>query len=172
MATKPEEWVQMANYKLNHSAYGIVVGSRIQRLGATISRDNSRSIFSGIVKTCTRFMLKANFQDSQCGAKLFHRNLIPYLFNQSFMTPWLFDIEIFLRLQNKFGKSALQNGVLEYPLMQWTEIGGSKIKFKDSVKVPMQLVSLYYHYSLTNTVSKKLNTFMDNFKSKTPAYSI
>lgn len=148
LATKPEEWLSMANYKEQYPQYGAIVGSRIQRLGANIQRDDNRSFFSKIVKSCIKFILKTKFQDTQCGAKIFHRSLIPFLFNEKFNTPWLFDVEIFLRLQKKFGKTTLQNGVLEYPLMHWTEVGGSKLKLKHSLKIPMQLTQLYFQYRI------------------------
>lgn len=148
LATKPEEWLQMAKFKEQYPQFGAIVGSRIQRLGANIKRDDNRSIFSSIIKKFIRIILKTSFQDTQCGAKIFHKNLIPFLFNEGFMTPWLFDVEIFLRLQKKFGKTTLQNGVLEYPLMDWTEVGDSRLKLKDTIKIPMQLTKLYYNYHI------------------------
>lgn len=154
MATTPEEWYEMALYKEKYPQYGAIVGSRIQRLGADINRNDNRSFLSSIVKRFIRIILKTSFQDTQCGAKIFHRNLVPFLFNQPFMTPWLFDVEIFLRLQQKFGKTTLQKGVLEFPLMHWMEVGDSRLKFKDSIKIPFQLFRLYAHYHL----SKKLLT--------------
>ncbi len=147
LATTPDEWLQMARYKKQY-LHSCFVGSRIPRLGAQIQRDNSRSLFSSIIKKCIRVLLKANFQDTQCGAKIFERNLIPFLFTQPFMTPWLFDVEIFLRLQKKFGKSTLQNGVLEYPLMHWTEVGDSKLKLKHTIKIPAQLLKLHIQYNI------------------------
>ncbi len=147
LATIPEEWLQMAKYKEQYPQFGAIVGSRIQRLGATINRDDSRSLVSNIIKRFIRIILKTPFQDTQCGAKIFHRSLIPFLFSKPFMTPWLFDVEIFLRLQKKFGKSTLQKGVLEFPLMHWTEVGDSRLKMKDTIKIPMQLLKLHYQYN-------------------------
>lgn len=146
LATLPDEWLQMAKFKENNQRFGAIVGSRIQRLGANIKRDDNRSFFSIIIKKAIYLILKTPFQDTQCGAKIFNKNLIPHLFNQRFMTPWLFDVEIFLRLQRKFGKSTLQNGVIEYPLMHWTEVGDSKLKFKHVIKIPFQLFKLYRQY--------------------------
>jgi glycosyltransferase involved in cell wall biosynthesis len=148
LATTLEEWLKMAKYKEQYPQFGAVVGSRIQRLGANISRNDGRSLFSSIVKKCIRVILKTPFQDTQCGAKIFNRSLIPFLFNQPFMTPWLFDVEIFLRLQKKFGKTTLHKGVLEFPLMDWTEVGDSKLKMKHAVKIPLQLASLHYRYNI------------------------
>ncbi|MEN9571295.1 MAG: hypothetical protein RL172_2526 [Bacteroidota bacterium] len=148
LATKPEEWLQMAKYKEQYPQFGAIVGSRIQRLGANINRNDSRSVFSSIVKAFIRIILKTPFQDTQCGAKIFHRSLVPFLFNSPFMTPWLFDVEIFLRLQKKFGRTSLQKGVLEFPLMHWTEVGDSRLKLKHTIKIPVQLLKLYYQYHL------------------------
>jgi glycosyltransferase involved in cell wall biosynthesis len=148
LATLPEEWLQMAKYKENYSEYGAIVGSRIQRLGAKIKRDDNRSFFSLIIKMILRVLLKAKFQDTQCGAKVFHRGLVPHLFSTPFLTPWLFDVEIFLRLQKKFGKSTLQNGILEFPLLQWNEIEGSKIRLKDTLRIPMQILRLFFTYRM------------------------
>jgi dolichyl-phosphate beta-glucosyltransferase len=159
LATKPSEWLKMANYRDENSRYGAIIGSRIQRLGAKISRDGSRSLFSNLVKMFISFILKTKFQDSQCGAKIFHRALIPHLFNEPFMTPWLFDVEIFLKLQKKFGKTTLQNGVLEYPLMHWSEIGESRLKLKDIVKIPLQLLKLYFTYNFGERLNAKTPVF-------------
>lgn len=148
LATTPDEFLQMAEYKEHHPQFGAVVGSRIVRLGANIQRDDNRSFFSSIIKKAIRFILKTQFQDTQCGAKMFDRNLVPHLFSHPFLSPWLFDVEIFLRLQKKFGKSTLQKGVLEFPLMQWTEVGGSKLTLKHTIKIPLQLSQLFFHYKL------------------------
>ncbi len=155
LATRPEEWLQMAQYRDQYPQFGAVVGSRIQRLGANIQRNDQRSLVSSVIKLIIRIILNASFQDTQCGAKVFHRNLVPFLFNQSFMTPWLFDVEIFLRLQKKFGKSSLQNGVLEFPLMHWTEVGDSRLKLKHTIKIPVQLMRLYVQYRLAEKFNLK-----------------
>lgn len=154
LSTTPEEWLQMAKYKEEHPEFGAIVGSRIPRLGAAINRDDSRSIISSIIKKFIKIILKTTFQDTQCGAKIFQRDLIPFLFNQPFMSPWLFDVEIFLRLQKKFGKSTLQKGVLEFPLMNWTEVGDSRLKLKHTIKIPLQLIGLHYQYN----IAKKFKT--------------
>jgi glycosyltransferase involved in cell wall biosynthesis len=157
LATLPEEYVAMAHYKEQHPRIAGIVGSRIPRLGANIVRDDNRSLFSALVKIFIKKMLRTHFQDTQCGAKIFHRQLVPFIFNKPFMTPWLFDVEIFLRIQRKFGKSTLQQGILEYPLMHWTEVGGSKLNWKHGIRIPFQLISLYRKYIIASLFTKKLN---------------
>ncbi len=157
LATLPEEFLTMARYKESQPHIAGIVGSRIQRLGANIVRDDNRSLFSAVIKGFIKKILRTNLQDTQCGAKIFTRQLIPFIFNKPFMTPWLFDVEIFLRIQNKFGKSTLQNGILEYPLMHWTEVGGSKLNWKHAIRIPFQLANLYKTYTIANLFTKKLN---------------
>lgn len=166
LATTLDEWLEMAKYKEKYPKYGAIVGSRIQRLGADIKRDDNRSLFSSIIKKFIKIILKTSFQDTQCGAKIFQRNLIPFLFDKPFMTPWLFDVEIFLRLQKKFGKNTLQKGVLEFPLMNWTEVGDSRLKLKHTIKIPLQLMKLHYTYNVAKIfVNKSGISIFDNMKS-------
>ena len=155
LATTFDEWLDMAKYKEKYPQFGAIVGSRIQRMGANIKRDDNRSLLSSIVKKFIKVILKTQFQDTQCGAKIFQRNLVPFFFDKPFMTPWLFDVEIFLRLQKKFGKTTLQKGVIEFPLMNWTEVGDSKLKFKDSIKIPLQLLKLYVTYNIASKFKLK-----------------
>lgn len=165
LATLPEEWLEMAKYKEKFPQFGAIVGSRIQRLGANIRRNDNRSLLSSIVKKFIHVILKTPFQDTQCGAKIFQRNLVPFLFNEKFLTPWLFDVEIFLKLQKKFGKTTLQKGVLEFPLMHWTEVGDSRLKLKDSIKIPMQLLKLFLQYNFNNNKKSNEKIFSINKKS-------
>ncbi len=165
LATTLEEWLEMARYKETKPKYGVIVGSRIARLGANIVRDDTRSIVSLLVKKFIKIILKTSFQDTQCGAKIFARNIIPHLFSKAFRTPWLFDVEIFLRLQKKFGSTTLSQGVLEFPLMEWTEIGGSKLKLKETIKIPLQLLQLHYIYNLKSGF-KAEKAYVLNNKSK------
>ena len=146
LATNPEEWMFMAKYHDDHHQFAAIVGSRIQRLGANISRDNARSFFSKLISYLIQKLLSVNFQDTQCGAKIFQRELVPYLFGKKYISSWLFDIEILFRIQQKFGKNALQYGVLEYPLLDWHEIGDSRIKMKHMVRIPYHLYQIYLKY--------------------------
>jgi len=157
LATLPEEFVAMAKYKETQPHIAGIIGSRIQRLGANIVRDDNRSLFSAVIKAFIKQILRTNLQDTQCGAKIFTRQLVPFIFSKPFLTPWLFDVEIFLRIQKKFGKSTLQNGIMEYPLMHWTEVDGSKLNWKHAIRIPFQLANLYKKYTLANVFSKKLS---------------
>jgi dolichyl-phosphate beta-glucosyltransferase len=146
LSTTLEEWLDMAKFQHHHDHYAAIIGSRINRLGARIIREKSRSIFSTLFRFLIKLILNEEFQDTQCGAKVFKRELVPYLFGKSYISPWLFDVEIFLRIQKKFGKKGLQQGVLEYPLIEWHEVGHSKLSLKHAIMMPFSLYSIYVNY--------------------------
>jgi dolichyl-phosphate beta-glucosyltransferase len=98
----------------------VVIGSRVARMGAEISRTYKRHYFGRIFATLVDLALKITPYDSQCGAKLFHNSVADKAFSESFISRWLFDVEILFRLRGV--------AILEYPLQKWTDIEGSKLK--------------------------------------------
>jgi len=117
-----------------HSAFG----SRIKRLGAKVERKVIRHILGRIFATLTTVVLKVASYDSQCGAKLFRREMVPVLFADSFVSNWFFDLEIIIR--------ADRTGIVEVPVRQWKEVGKSKIKWTDFLKAPFELLRIRRHY--------------------------
>ena len=58
--------------------------------------------------------------DSQCGAKVIRTAAAASCFRDPFITRWLFDLEILLRLRNR--------ALLEFPLRAWQDVPGGKMK--------------------------------------------
>lgn len=98
-----------------------IYGSRVDRLGGAISRDYLRHLLGRVFATVVQLVLNTGSYDSQCGAKLFKKSVVEEAFAEPFISRWLFDIEILLRLRNR--------RIVECPLRQWSEIRGSKIRF-------------------------------------------
>jgi hypothetical protein len=46
-----------------------------------------------------------DFKDTQCGAKIMSKEVIEKHFKKKFLTKWLFDVEIFMRMRNIYGLS-------------------------------------------------------------------
>ncbi|MBI5554577.1 MAG: glycosyltransferase [Elusimicrobia bacterium] len=97
-----------------------IFGSRMFRLGSSIKRSFWRHLFGRIFATITSFTFKIGAYDSQCGAKLFKKNMLALGFNQPFISRWIFDVEILLRLKDK--------KIVEYPLQYWEDISGGSLK--------------------------------------------
>ncbi|MEO5740232.1 MAG: glycosyltransferase, partial [Vicinamibacterales bacterium] len=96
-----------------------ILGSRISRLGSTIVRSYRRHVLGRIFATAAAALVKIESYDSQCGAKLFRVELVNEAFGEPFLSRWIFDVEILARLRGR--------RLIEYPLVRWTDVGGSKV---------------------------------------------
>lgn len=116
-----------------------VCGSRLYRLGSHIERNYLRHILGRIFATAVEILFKIGSYDSQCGAKLFKKNIIDVVFKEPFISQWLFDVEILLRLKNY--------RVIEYPIKVWCDVKGSKLKIlKVARKVIFDFIRIYMRY--------------------------
>jgi glycosyltransferase involved in cell wall biosynthesis len=118
-----------------------IYGSRWLRLGSTIKRLFVRHLLGRIFCTVTDTVFKLKCYDTQCGAKLFRRAALADAFGEPFISRWLFDIEILLRLKRK------QYRQIEYPLTCWTDVKGSKLNVMTSVfGVGIDIARIHRHY--------------------------
>jgi dolichyl-phosphate beta-glucosyltransferase len=124
----------------------LVMGSRVKRLGSRIERRVSRHVLGRIFATCASGILGVAVYDSQCGAKLFRAESTQVFFGEPFLTRWLFDLEMLVRLRNKAGPAALEM-TREVPLGRWAEVGGSKLKLRDMITAPLELLKIRAHYN-------------------------
>jgi glycosyltransferase involved in cell wall biosynthesis len=131
---------------IESSDYKIVSGSRISRMGADIAKESSRQIISLTINYIIRKILKMDFKDTQCGAKIFHKDVIDISFKEKFVTQWIFDVEIFKRMTLHFGLEKAKEILCEQPLKRWIHADGSKLSMKDSVKIVFQLGQIAWTY--------------------------
>ncbi|MFA6567666.1 MAG: glycosyltransferase [Victivallales bacterium] len=96
-----------------------VFGSRIFRLGSEIKRSPMRRIISRIFCFMFKALYRIETHDSQCGAKIFRKGIIDEAFSEPFISRWIFDVEIILRLKNSC--------IVEYPVKKWVDVKGSKV---------------------------------------------
>ncbi len=125
--------------------YKIVSGSRITRMGANINKESTRQLISLTINFIIQKILGMKFKDTQCGAKIIDREVIPILFTNKFITRWLFDVEMFLRMKKYYGDSA-KKMICEQPLKRWVHADGSKLSMKDSLKIVFQLTKIASYY--------------------------
>lgn len=97
-----------------------VIGSRVSRLGSRIRRRPLRHVLGRLFVTASSLLLHTQAYDSQCGAKVFRPAVAARCFRDPFVTRWLFDLEVLLRLDSA--------RVLEYPLREWRDVAGSKMR--------------------------------------------
>jgi len=132
---------------IENSDYKIVSGSRISRMGANITKESARKIISQTINFIIRKILSMDFKDTQCGAKIFHRDVIQISFKDKFVSKWIFDVEIFRRVTLHYGLDKARRMLCEQPLKRWIHADGSKLSMKDSFKIIMQLGQIAWHYN-------------------------
>lgn len=117
-----------------------IFGSRVVRLGSSIMRSYQRRVAGRLFATFIGFSLGIVCYDSQCGAKLFRKDIIDKYFKEPFISRWIFDVEILLRMDQK--------NIAEYSLGYWTDVSGGSLKvFFVALSVLGDILKLRKKYS-------------------------
>ncbi len=131
--------------KFNTVQKKYLLGSRIKKIGAVITRNEWRHFYSRIMATIVGSIIRLDVYDTQCSAKLFRRDIIEPVFSVPFRTKWLFDVEVICRLHRNYGD--LNNNGLEEPLLEWTERKGSKLRWYSIFRVIREVFILKKYYT-------------------------
>ncbi len=141
LATPFSELDRLIQFCIQNPNYTMVMGDRIKLIGNGVKRSLKRHYFGRIFATIvSQFVLKTAVYDTQCGAKVIDFEIAKLIFEKPFVSKWLFDVELLKRLQKTHN---LKGVVKEIPLEKWEEIGNSKIKVGDFLKLPFQLFKIY-----------------------------
>jgi len=144
LATPFPELDTLIQFSIQHPNYKMVMGARIKLIGNGVKRSLKRHYFGRIFATIvSQFILKVAVYDTQCGAKVVDYQTAKQIFEKPFISKWLFDVELLKRLQKIHN---LKEVVKEIPLEKWEEIGNSKIKVGDFIRIPFQLFQIYWKY--------------------------
>ena len=132
----------------------LVLAARVLLCGRTIERSPWRHYIGRVFATVVSNMLAFPIYDTQCGAKLFR--VIPNfktLWNEPFLTRWLFDIELLARLQQEISEPLAQK-LYEFPIQEWRERAATKLKPSDFLMAPWQLFQIARHYRLPMSIRR------------------
>jgi glycosyltransferase involved in cell wall biosynthesis len=146
LSAPPEEMVRMFEVAQAAEDTGLVMGTRLRRMGAQVTRSAARHYLGRIFATLASMSLKLPVYDTQCGAKIIRTTLVPYLFKDPFISKWFFDIELLKRLLVSPGFVLSLNSIVEVPLNKWNAVDGSKVKLKDFLIAPLELWRIHRHY--------------------------
>jgi glycosyltransferase involved in cell wall biosynthesis len=128
----------------------MVFGARVRLLGRSIERSALRHYLGRIFATAASLVLGMGIYDTQCGAKLFRASpAIRSLFQEPFLTRWLFDVEILASLLQARRETVLprvEDIIYEFPLHEWHNVAGSKVKAQDFAKAFFGLAMIYWYY--------------------------
>lgn len=156
LSTSFEEYKDLLEtYEKSNGGVQIIFGSRnMKGGGAAIDRNPLRKIISDFIRVLIFGITRLKIADTQCGAKVFDRNLIPIIYDTSFFSRWLFDVEILLRLKNRLGKMDFLEIFLEKPLKSWVHKDDSKLSAKDSIMIPFNLLKIWMEYAVKPALSR------------------
>lgn len=141
LATPISELDKLIQFAVQNPNYKFVMGARIKLIGNGVKRSLKRHYFGRVFATIvSQYVLKVAVYDTQCGAKVIDFKIAQQIFEKPFLSKWLFDVELLKRLQKTHD---LKEVVKEIPLEKWEEIGNSKIKLVDFIKIPFQLFQIY-----------------------------
>ena len=121
-------------------------GSRILKLGSIIERKRYRFLIGRVIATLISEALTLKIYDTQCGCKLFTKQLSAKLFASPFISRWLFDVELFFRMLHLYGKEKALTKMEEIPLLKWEDKGDSKVRFTYAFKLFFELYQIKNKY--------------------------
>jgi glycosyltransferase involved in cell wall biosynthesis len=135
------EFVAVVNGRPNLE---IVFGARVKLLGRRIIRDEVRHYAGRVFATATSWTLGLPIYDTQCGAKLFVANEdLAAVLVAPFKARWVFDVEFLARLleqRRTWSSRRLEDVLFEYPLLEWRDVAGSKLRLRDFARAALDLV--------------------------------
>ncbi len=145
LATPLEELLPMLS-AMEKGNFEVVTGLRLKRLGAKVNRKSGRHYLGRVFATFASNMLKLPVYDTQCGAKIYKKELVKSLFSEKFVTKWLFDVELLARYVKNYGREETVKSIYECPLFVWDDVAGSRLKMKDFLKAPLELLKIKSKY--------------------------
>ncbi|QHI68070.1 dolichyl-phosphate beta-glucosyltransferase [Tichowtungia aerotolerans] len=138
-ATSPEAFDDLVE-KIGDA--GCIIASRWMK-GSVMSPKQplSRRIASRCFNTLVRVLFGLRLNDTQCGAKLFRREVVEPVVCNLGVTKWAFDVDML------FQASRLGASIKEIPTV-WNDVAGSKVKIgRSSVQMLVAMVRLRMFYS-------------------------
>ena len=126
-------------HELEDGGFDAIWASRVMRAGSEVERPVRRHVFGRAFATANGLILGVRAYDTQCGAKLFRRDVVKEIFGESFISRWIFDVELYCRLGH--------DRILEYPVKEWRDVPGSKVKIAREVfRVGSDLLAIAKKY--------------------------
>lgn len=148
LATPLEEISRFGRIQVENNDKRILLGARIKRLGAKIVRKPLRHYMGRVFATLVSNLFDLEVYDTQCGAKIFHNSsALASALETRFVSKWIFDVELLLRLRDALGASEFVGTAVEIPLRTWVDVDGSKVRPKDILRSLGDLFRIYWSRS-------------------------
>jgi glycosyltransferase involved in cell wall biosynthesis len=149
LATPLEMISELAAVLAGRPELAMVFGARVKLLGRHVERRAIRHYLGRMFATVVSLALRLPIYDTQCGAKIFR--VTPetnVLFAEPFCSRWVFDVEIIARFirQRRYDMRSVQHSIYEFPLPEWRDVAGSRVRPGDFLKAFFDVVKIYSRY--------------------------
>lgn len=135
-----------------HAGVEVVWGTRLPLMGHTIDRDAVRRQTGRLFSGCSAAAVGVGIRDALCGAKMFRTGpILDAILAQPFSSRWIFDVEILARLDTLLKRTSgtpVNESLYEFPLDEWYEIAGSRLRMTDFLRAAVELTDLCWRYRL------------------------
>lgn len=136
LSTPIEELDKLMEYIKN---YDIVIGSRAMKGSDVRIKQAFYKVWLGkLGNKAIQFLVAPGIKDTQCGFKLFKKNVAQRIFKKQTIDRWGFDFEI-LFIARKLGYT-----IKEFPVV-WINAEGSKVKLTDYPKTFLELFKIRWN---------------------------
>jgi dolichyl-phosphate beta-glucosyltransferase len=143
----PLRYIDVFAKHLSETDAVIVFGSRVRLLGRHVERSAARHYIGRGFATIAGLALKIPIYDTQCGAKLLRASpSTRQLFERPFELGWTFDVELFarlLKLAEESGAIDPARQLVEWPLEEWRDAPGSKLRPAHFARIAWELTRLF-----------------------------
>lgn len=143
LATPGSEMLRLIDVASCRPELTAVIGSRVALLGHTVRRRPVRHYLGRLYATAASLALGEAVYDTQCGAKVFRvGEPLRRAIDEPFHDRWSFDVELLARLFANDADGEPDVRVLEVPLNEWTDVGGSAVHPLEGVRALWALAGL------------------------------
>lgn len=145
LSTSLEEWAEISQKVTGDVVFAF--GARLAKIDTYIRRKPYRHYIGRFVATMISLVLDITVYDTQCGCKVIRADVAKKVFDKPFLSRWLFDVEIFFRISQIFGKPQIPKICREIPLEKWEDVNDSKVGFSYMFRLWYDLFLIHREYN-------------------------
>jgi len=149
LATPLDQISNLTKVLATRPELAMVFGARVKLLGRQVQRRAIRHYLGRVFATVISLVLNLPIYDTQCGAKIFRATPeTASLFAEPFESRWVFDVEIVARFiqRRAYNMDSVQSAIYEFPLQEWRDIAGSKVRPRDFFRAIFDVLKIYLRY--------------------------
>lgn len=144
----------------------VVLGFQNETINTKSETNYVKRFFINLIEKVIFAILDMSIKDTQYESKVFVRNVVPVIYGEAFISKWLFDIEILLRLKNYVGKDQTIHKIFEQPIKYHLATNKDNLGIQESMKVSIQLAFIGFYYYYVNSYGAAWRSYSFDCKNE------